>query len=112
MPIVKPTMVAKHDADHGDEEGIGEPDPEGAAVSRGVGVVDQRLRDVEAGGRIPEAEAGSDVLPLQIGRRVGDDHPEQGGERDNENDLEEDLSHLGPVEEIEQARAFAAARAR
>ena len=84
MPIAKPTMVASTMPITPTSMVFQKPDPEGAAIGRGVAVVDQRLRDVEARGRIPEAEARGDVLPLEVGRRVGDDHPEQGDERDEE----------------------------
>ncbi len=50
------------DAEAGDQQGVEQADPEGAAVGRGLRVVgDQRLADVEAGGVVPEAEAGRDV---------------------------------------------------
>ena len=63
----------QHDADGGDEERIEEADPEGPAEGRRARRIgDQRLADIEAGGVVPEAEAGSDVGAGQILHRVED----------------------------------------
>ena len=52
----------EHDADRGDQQRVEQADPERAAVGRGLrGIFDQRLADIEAGGLVPEAEAGGDL---------------------------------------------------
>ena len=63
----------EHDADRGDQQRVEEADPERAAEGRRARRIrDQRLADIEAGGVVPEAEAGSDVGAREILRHVED----------------------------------------
>ena len=90
------------DAEHGDEQRVREPDEEGARVAHLAVVVDQRLRDVEAGGAIEEAEARGDVLLLQVRRRVGHDLIGEEKERQEEKRLGDAGADLGIVGQVGQ----------
>src|SRR5262249_47843244 len=63
----------KDDAQPSDQQRVDEPDQEGPAVGHGVVEGDERLRDIEAGGAINEAEARGDVLSPEVGGGVGDE---------------------------------------
>ena len=70
MPIDEAEDGREHDAEAGDQQRVEQADPEGAAIGRGLRRIgDQRLADVEAGGLVPEAEAGGDVGALRDCRR-------------------------------------------
>ena len=61
----------EHDAERGDQQRVEQADPERAADrSRRRRIGDQRLADVEAGGVVPEAEAGGDLGAREILARV------------------------------------------
>ncbi len=52
------------------------------------GIVDQRLADVEAGGVVPEAEAGGDVGAREILRRIIGGAVAERGDDDDERRLQ------------------------
>ncbi len=57
----------KNDAEAGDQKRVEQPDPKGATIGRAARrIFDQRLTDVEAGGLVPESEAGCDLRPRQV----------------------------------------------
>ena len=89
----EPEHGRQHDADPGDEERVEQADPEGAAECRRAGgIADQRLADVEAGGIVPEAEAGGDMRARQILRRIEDGAVRQRGDENDEADLNRDAA--------------------
>ena len=56
----------ENDADPGYKQRVKQPNPEGAPVGGAArGIFDQRLADIEAGGVLPEPEAGCDVCARQ-----------------------------------------------
>ena len=59
----------KDHPDRRDEERVQQPDEKGAPISRGEGIGDQMLIDVEAGALVPEAEIGRDVMRLHMRER-------------------------------------------
>ena len=96
------------DAEPGHQQRIEQPDPEGAAIGRGLRVEgDQRLADVEAGGGVPEAEAGGDVGAVEMIDGVADRAVDQEGNDRAEHDLIEDAADLGVVVERDTRGACA-----
>ena len=91
---------SKDDAETRDQQRIKQPDPEGAAVSRGLRAVgDQRLADIEAGGVEPEAEAGRDLGALQIGDGVAGGGVDKESDNRDKRDLIDDSADFGVVVE-------------
>ena len=87
----------QHDGDGGDEKRVEKADPEGAAERRGARrISDQRLADVEAGGIVPEAEAGSDMRLRQVLHRVVDRAIGDDADDDHDGDLDGDAAEAAP----------------
>ncbi len=98
----EPDDKAEHrrddDAERGHDQRVDQADPERARVCAFARVVDQRLRDVEAGRAAEESETGRDVLLAQVLRRVGHDLIAENEKRDEQQALKDPRSHLGIVE--------------
>jgi hypothetical protein len=88
----------EHDTDGRDQQRVEQTDPEGLAVGGQCAVFDQRLRDIEAGRRVPETKAGGDILFLEIVDGVGNPHPEDPAEDGRNQHLIEDLTGLALIQ--------------
>ena len=89
----------EHDAERRDQQRVEQADPERAAIGRGRRIVDQRLADVEAGGVVPEAEAGGDLGARQIVGGVVDRAPGQEHDHRAQHHLIGDAADLRIVEQ-------------
>ena len=90
----------EHDAEPGHQQRVEQADVERAAVSRGRRVeCDQRLADVEAGGMLPKAEAGSDMRPLEIDDGIAGGGEDEKADDRAQRDLIGDAADLGIVVE-------------
>src|SRR4029077_1120730 len=73
-------------------------DPERTSEGRGGRRIgNQRLADVEAGGVVPEAEAGGDVSAREIVRRVVRGRVDEAADQNDEADLDRDAGDATPI---------------
>ena len=94
MPIRKPRMVASTMPSAATSSVLMQADPECAAIGRCRLILDQRLADVEAGGVLPEAEAGRDLGARQVLGGVVDRAPGQEHDHRAQHRLIGDAAHL------------------
>ena len=103
--MMKAENGREYDAESGDQQRVEQTDPEGAAVGRTARrIFDQRLADVEAGGLVPEAEAGGDLRPCEIVDRVAGGAVDEEADHRAEHNLVGDAADLRVVVEDDTAR--------
>ncbi|CRM96722.1 hypothetical protein [Pseudomonas sp. 22 E 5] len=85
-------------ADEGHQQGVEQADYKDAGIAVRFGVVDQVLRDAEAGTALKKVETRGNASVLKVGLGIVEEVPAQRDHRHNRDDLEEPRTHFGIAE--------------